>query len=1570
MASSSQPIHDITDQYDQFQLEEEEEGELLCDIVEDVGQPIDDRWCLVGKFLTRRLIDFDSMQNTLASLWQPRKGMFVNELEHNLYIFQFYHEVDIQRVIDGSPWTFNRVTVNIEKPLKRRIKLKRTNGEWLWCHFKYESVPTFCFICGIIGHSERYCNRLFDKPLEEIEKPYGLWMKADPIRRKQKFGAQWLRTGTTADDHFSGEHGFPEASKNAFNENQGDSITPSFPGENQGKNKGIQSNVNDSKDNNGENVIYQGQPMATDHDNNLDIPTLIAVDSKRRRTNTEVLEAAREDEDALSLNPNGLSKNGSLFLKDLVIQKRPKFVFLCETLSRKDTVEKLRVSLDFEGLINVDVDGRSGGIALLWKVKDDVQLLGYSNNYIDVSIRDEDKGVWRLTGCYGEPNRNFRHRTWNLLKSLTTQYDHPWCIISDLNNVVSQEDKKGGNPYPTWLIDGFNEALAACNLCDIDLVGYPYTWERGRGTSNWVEVRLDRALANQKWLEIFNSAKLINMEISSSDHCPILLIPYDQDVYLTKKRFRFENAWLREPMCAQIVKDSWELCCMKTVTEKIDYCGQSLAEWGKSYTGNFKSRIQQCKKEVRTWKKRRDPASIAKFQEAEKELFEVYAQREVFWRQRSKQLWLREGDNNSKYFHASATSRKKNNSISKLRDSVGNWKGWHDGLSDVIINYFDNLFCSTGFDTSGVINNIPSTVTATQNEELLAPILEEEVRNALFQMHPDKAPGPDGMTPGFYQRCWNTVGADIIKLVRDFFSNGELPQGLNDTHMVLIPKVKNPTTMSDLRPISLCNVLYKILSKVLANRLKVILPQLISDNQSAFVPGRLITDNIMISYEVMHYLKRKRRGKEGYMAVSLDFSKAYDRVEWGFLKDMMQKMGFNDQWVRLVIKCVSSVRYTVLNSGREMGPISPKRGIRQGDPLSSYLFLICAEGFSSLIRHFEHTGRIKGCRVANGAPVISHMLFADDSYLYCRANSREASNVISLLQVFEQASGQVVNFDKSSLFFSNNTLPATRHLISQIMGIKKADESSTYLGLPCLIGRNKNAILGFLKDKVQKRIHQWEGRFLSKAGKEVLLKTVAQAFPSYAMSVFLIPLETCHGLESIMSKFWWQSSKDKQGVSWVSWKKMCKHKNAGGLGFRDFRNYNLALLGKQAWRLLTDDSSLVCKTYKARYFPRGSFLTATLGHNPSFIWKSIFESKETIAAGARVRIGNGLNTSILNAPWLPDLTQPFVSSSHPGFKGNTVSGLLQIDHNSWDEEVITDLFNERDKALILSIPLPQIADVDCWFWCKEASGFYSVKSTYRFLQEVADWDQDGGDFWKKFWQIKVPPKVLHFSWRVITGCLPTKVQLQTKHINVDLNCPFCHGEPETIFHVLVQCRFAHSCWHRSAISSGTAIQTDFKHWFVNVTNGGKDYKAAEVLMIAWQIWNARNDILWKQKTNSAASVVLMARSHLNQWQCAQQKRFDPILDYNDQVSDKEHWTKPLANTIKVNVDGAIFEANNCFGFGIIARDSTGRIMEGISKRCCGRVSPEYAEIFGIKEALSWIKTKGWQDVTLEAGALF
>lgn len=207
------------------------------------------------------------------------------------------------------------------------------------------------------------------------------------------------------------------------------------------------------------------------------------------------------------------------------------------------------------------------------------------------------------------------------------------------------------------------------------------------------------------------------------------------------------------------------------------------------------------------------------------------------------------------------------------------WKGWDSGLDQVIIDYFSVLYTTDHAICGSVVNGIRRTVIAEQNDILLCPITPDEVKQALFQMHPDKAPGPDSMSPGFYQKHWDIVGTDIIKLVMEFFNNECMPIGLNDTHLVLIPKKKNFSAMGDLRPIALYNVSYKILSKVLANRMRVLIDHIISPTQSAFIPGRLISDNILIAFEIMHYLKRKTKGKKGFMAMKLDMSKAYDRVE-------------------------------------------------------------------------------------------------------------------------------------------------------------------------------------------------------------------------------------------------------------------------------------------------------------------------------------------------------------------------------------------------------------------------------------------------------------------------------------------------------------------------------------------------------------------------------------------------------------------------------------------------------------------------------------------------------------------
>ncbi|XP_060969581.1 uncharacterized protein LOC133036837 [Cannabis sativa] len=214
----------------------------------------------------------------------------------------------------------------------------------------------------------------------------------------------------------------------------------------------------------------------------------------------------------------------------------------------------------------------------------------------------------------------------------------------------------------------------------MEMEGYKFTWERGKGTENWVEIKLDRALVTPSWLDKFPNAKLTNLEVSTSDHCLILLTPVVQTQQATTRSFKFENAWLREPMCRKLVEDIWLLHHDSPLAVKIEKCSEVLAEWGKEITGSFKTRISKCEKRIKLLKGRRDADSAKRYQEENERLAKMLTQKEIFWRQRSKQLWLKEGDHNSKYFHAAAKTRKRNNQINNLRDDSGSIVWWDNGL--------------------------------------------------------------------------------------------------------------------------------------------------------------------------------------------------------------------------------------------------------------------------------------------------------------------------------------------------------------------------------------------------------------------------------------------------------------------------------------------------------------------------------------------------------------------------------------------------------------------------------------------------------------------------------------------------------------------------------------------------------------------------------------------------------------------------------------------------------------------------------------------------------------------------
>jgi hypothetical protein len=442
---------------------------------------------------------------------------------------------------------------------------------------------------------------------------------------------------------------------------------------------------------------------------------------------------------------------------------------------------------------------------------------------------------------------------------------------------------------------------------------------------------------------------------------------------------------------------------------------------------------------------------------------------DLYWRQRAKTDWLKNGDRNTRYYHACASMHRKKNFISRILNERGQTCTSEEDINTAFTEYFSGLFtASPQGDLAKCLQHVASRIDGDMNASLLKPFLEEEVQCALFQMAPTKTPGPDGYPAGFFQKNWGTLGGDIYRTILGILNSGSMPNSLNTTHIALIPKIKNPSSVKDFRPISLCNVLYKIISKVLANRLKKFLNHIISPVQSAFIPGRLITDNVVVAYETLHTMHTRLKGKKGFMAVKVDMSKAYDRVEWNFLERVMEKMGFARRWIDLTMMCVRTVSYGVIVNGKVCGSITPQRGLRQGDPISPYLFLLCAEVLSSLLITANEEGTLLGVPSSRRGPSISHLFFADDSLLFCRSTMSQWNSLTRVLRCYEEASGQRLNNSKTSIFFSRNTPQEDKDMIIADAGIPTTQCFDKYLGLPALVGRSRVSAFRSIIDRVRK----------------------------------------------------------------------------------------------------------------------------------------------------------------------------------------------------------------------------------------------------------------------------------------------------------------------------------------------------------------------------------------------------------------------------------------------------------------------------------------------------------------------
>ncbi|GMJ13498.1 hypothetical protein HRI_005019000 [Hibiscus trionum] len=673
-------------------------------------------------------------------------------------------------------------------------------------------------------------------------------------------------------------------------------------------------------------------------------------------------------------------------------------------------------------------------------------------------------------------------------------------------------------------------------------------------------------------------------------------------------------------------------------------------------------------------------------------------------------------------------------------------------------------------------------------------------------------------------------------------------------------------------------------------------------------------------------------------------------------------MGFADSWLSLMERCMSSVSYSVVINDMVGSPFCPSRGLRQWDPLSPYLFLFCTEGLSSLLRQALNTGDLSGFRLNRYAPTVSHLLFADDCLVFGKASVNSAVHLKNILNMYAENSGQVVNFDKSGLFFSTNVSDETRSRVVQIFGVSQTSSVEKYLGLPSVIGRNKRQAFIGLGERMSSKINNWAIRPLSQGGKEVFIKAVLQAIPVYTMSVFLLPKTLCRRLESILAKYWWQKGHNRQGIHWCTWADLCYLKEDGGLGFRDMQKFNISLMCKQGWRMIVRPSSLVSRIYRAKYFPGLSFLTSRLGSHPSYIWRSIWSARGLLESGLRWQVGSGLGINIWNDYWLPAtpptlITTPRIDSLH------TVADLTIPGAGMWNEDLIRSTFSNAEAEQILSIPLTRFPKADCRVWSVEPSGMFTVRSGYKLLLNSNGTTANDRKLFNTIWSVPCPSRIKFQTWKFIRNFVPTRANLCFRRILNDNSCPRCNIFPEDSLHIIRDCQFSLPIWSSLGFTWNTQINSlELREWLSWLFANYPSSRYVEILVTIWSIWWARNKLVNENTLQRWQSTTRHIQGFVREL-----KELPVRLQSGTSLCSR--WQPPPSSFVKTNFDAAFNPNTKISWSGCVIRNNEGFVL-GSSRRKSYRVHSAFAgEAIALVHAISFAIDLGFSEVVFEGDCL-
>ena len=879
--------------------------------------------------------------------------------------------------------------------------------------------------------------------------------------------------------------------------------------------------------------------------------------------------------------------------------------------SKVASFQKFRLR-HWQHLSNANV-ANTARIVVLWNpstVK--VDLIASSAQAVHLTISCLISHIsFKASFVYGFNTITARRSLWEDLRSWNS--NSPWMVLGDFNSMLSSVDKHNGAAVSSYETSDFRDCCSDLGLHDANFTGCHFSWTNG---SVWC--KLDRVLINPAWFSLQHFTRVhFDPPGAFTDHSPatVRFAPFVQG----RRNFKFFNMWAMHDQFLETVSSCWPSSVYGTpmyiLCRKLKLLKGPLKELNRLHFSHISQRVSRMESKLEqlqvSFELDRDNQLLLEHDKLlrSKLSFLKFAENQ-FFSQKIKCKYLKESDRGTKFFHALMGQNHRRNFIPAIMCRNGNLSSSLKAVGDEFVAYYQQLL-GTSKSTIPIDSDVISCgpcIPSSSHSLLLSPVSAEDIRQAVFSIDNDKAPGPDGYSSFFFKKAWPIVGGDFCSAIQDFFHSGRLLKQVNHSIITLIPKSKNVTFPSDFRPISCCNVIYKVLAKILADRLAQALQGIISPMQNAFLGGRYMSDNINLVQELLRQYGRKRSSPRCLLKV--DFKKAFDSVQWGFLDSLLSQLGFPAAFVNLVMQCVSSASYSVAVNGDIHGFFAGQSGVRQGDPLSPYLFICCMEYFSRMLMlasqqevfRFHPKCAIQG---------ITHLAFADDVLILSRGDSSSVTCILNQLATFGHTSGLGLNPQKSFIFFGGVRSVQKQSILSS-SGFKEGEFPFTYLGVPLSPHRLLASQFSPLLQDLQSSVQGWIGKHLSYAGRLELLRSVLFGKVQFWLNIFPIPAIVMRSIISICRNFLWTGDVNKGSSALVAWKTVCMPKEEGGLGLFDLCARNRSFLAKQLWHIHLKTDSVWIRWIHHFYLSNGTIWNVDAHHTSSPLWKAIISVRDHI----------------------------------------------------------------------------------------------------------------------------------------------------------------------------------------------------------------------------------------------------------------------------------------------------------------------------------------------------------------------